>query len=88
MQIEIRGAERLSFRERQVVVLKEMNRSNEQIAKKLGLSASTVATLYSRARAKGYQVVILLGGDVLGLFDEDEDEDGDGDAGGAEEAKI
>ncbi len=88
MQIEIRGAERLSFRERQVVVLKEMNRSNEQIAKKLGLSASTVATLYSRARAKGYQVVILLGGDVLGLFDEDEDEGGDGDEGGAEEAQV
>lgn len=86
MQIEIRGAERLSFRERQVVVLKEMNHSNEQIARKLRLSASTVATLYNRARTKGYQVVILLGGDVLGLFDENEDEGGDGGAGGAEEA--
>lgn len=88
MQIEIRGAERLSFRERQVVVLKEMNHSNKQVAAKLGLSASTVATLYSRARAKGYQVVILLGGDVLGLFNDDDDEGGDGGAGDTEEAPV
>lgn len=85
MQIEIRGAERLSFRERQVVVLKEMNQTNKQIAKKLGLSASTVATLYSRARAKGYQVVILLGGDVLGLFNDDDEMGGDSDAGETDE---
>lgn len=88
MQIEIRGAERLSFRERQVVVLKEMNQSNRQIAKKLGLSASTVATLYSRARAKGYRVVILLSGDVLGLFDANDDEGGDGSGGDAEETEV
>ena len=76
MQIEIRGAERLSFRERQVVVLKEMGRSNEEIAKRLGLASGTVATLYNRAKAKGYQVVIILSGDPLGLFDTTGEDDG------------
>jgi len=73
VNIEIRGAERLSFRERQVVVLKEMGWSNEQVAKRLSLAPSTVATLYNRAKAKGYQVVIVLPGDSLGLFDSAED---------------
>ncbi|MBU4533615.1 MAG: sigma factor-like helix-turn-helix DNA-binding protein [Eubacteriales bacterium] len=81
MQIEIRGAERLSFRERQVVVLKEMNHSTDAIAKQLGLSASTVGTLYNRARTKGYQVVILIAGDPLGLFGGNDEGDGD-DIGG------
>lgn len=76
MQIEIRGAEKLSFRERQVVALKETGYSNEKVAKKLGLTASTVATLFNRARNKGYQVVIIIPGDSLGLFGPD-DEDGD-----------
>lgn len=70
MQIEIRGVEKLSFRERQVVVLKEMGLSNEEIAKRLGLSASSVATLYHRARTKGYQVVIVLPGEILNLSDQ------------------
>ena len=70
MHIEIRGIENLSFRERQVVTLKEMGHSNEEIAKKLNLSSSTVATLYSRARSKGYQVVIIIPGDSMGLFEE------------------
>ncbi|CFX10582.1 RNA polymerase sigma factor 70, region 4 type 2 [Syntrophomonas zehnderi OL-4] len=75
MQIEIRGAEKLSFRERQVVVLKEMGKSTEEITRTLKISASTVATLYNRARSKGYEVVIVLPGDVMGLYDgEDEDE--------------
>lgn len=77
MNIEIRGAEKLSFRERQVVVLKEMGKSNEAIAKRLALAPGTVATLYNRAKSKGYQVVIVLPGDSLGLFDSaegDEDE--------------
>lgn len=76
MNIEIRGAERLSFRERQVVVLKEMGMSNEAVAKRLALAPGTVATLYNRAKTKGYQVVIILPGDSLGLFDSaDREED-------------
>lgn len=73
MNIEIRGAERLSFRERQVVVLKETGHSNEEVARRLGIAAGTVATLFNRARAKGYQVVIVISGDPLGVY-------GDGDA--------
>ncbi len=75
MKIEIRGAEKLSFRERQVVVLKEMGKSTDEITRILKVSASTVATLYNRARSKGYEVVIVLPGDVMGIFaggDEDE----------------
>lgn len=79
MQIEIRGAERLSRRERQVVTLKEMGYSNGAIARRLQLGPATVATLFQRAKAKGYQVVIVLPGDALGLFDPGEDEDGEGD---------
>lgn len=75
MKIEIRGAEKLSFRERQVVVLKEMGKSTDEITSILKVSASTVATLYNRARNKGYEVVIVLPGDVMGIFEgEDEDE--------------
>ncbi|MGE5486002.1 MAG: RNA polymerase sigma factor [Ignavibacteriales bacterium] len=70
MQVEIRGAERLSFRERQVVTLKEMGYSSEEIAARLGISAGTVATLFNRARTKGYQVVIVISGDPLSLFGE------------------
>lgn len=69
MQIEIRGVERLSRRERQVVALKEMGYSNQQIAARLKIGLGSVATLYQRAKAKGYQVVIVLPGDPLGLFD-------------------
>jgi len=76
MKIEIRGAEKLSFRERQVVTLKEMGYSNENIAKKLGLTGSTVATLFNRARNKGYEVVIIIPGNALGLFGPDEEEAG------------
>ncbi|KUK65948.1 MAG: RNA polymerase, sigma-24 subunit, ECF subfamily [Desulfotomaculum sp. 46_80] len=74
LQIEIRGVEKLSFRERQVVVLKEMGHSSEQIAQKLRLSASTVATLFNRARNKGYEVVIVISGG-LGIFGVDEEEE-------------
>lgn len=72
MQVEIRGAERLSFRERQVVVLKETGNSNEDIANQLGISAATVSTLLSRARKKGYQVVIVLNSDPLDLYSGDD----------------
>jgi transposase len=69
MRLEIRGVERLSFRERQVVALKELGQSTEAIMARLKISASTVATLYNRARQKGYQVVLVVEGDPLGLFD-------------------
>ncbi|MDD2568938.1 MAG: sigma factor-like helix-turn-helix DNA-binding protein [Clostridia bacterium] len=72
MQMEIRGAERLSFREKQVVTLKEMGQATDAIAKKLNISASSVATMYNRAKAKGYQVVIVLSGDPLAIFSEEE----------------
>ncbi|MEW6173193.1 MAG: sigma-70 family RNA polymerase sigma factor [Bacillota bacterium] len=65
MKIEIRGAEKLSHRERQVVVLKEMGYAAEAIAHRLKLSPSSVATLFNRARQKGYEVVIILPGRVL-----------------------
>jgi DNA-directed RNA polymerase specialized sigma24 family protein len=78
MQIEIRGAERLSFRERQVVVLKEMGYSAESIAKKLGITQGTVATLYNRAKTKGYEVVIVISGDPLALFGAEESEEKEG----------
>ena len=74
MKIEIRGIENLSFRERQVVVLKEMGESAESIAKKLQISQSSVATLYNRAKTKGYEVVIVLPGTVLGFSGADENE--------------
>ncbi len=72
MKIEIRGAEKLSFREKQVVVLKEMGKSTPEIANTLRISASTVATLYNRARSKGYEVVIIIPGEILGLAGEEE----------------
>ena len=75
MQIEIRGAERLSFRERQVVVLKETGNSAQAIAEQLKLSQATVATLYNRAKAKGYQVVIIISGDPLNIYGGSEDQE-------------
>lgn len=75
MKIEIRGAEKLSFRERQVVVLKEMGKSSAEICKTLKITASTVATLYNRARNKGYELVIVLPGDTLGLYDGEDEND-------------
>ncbi len=77
MQIEIRGAERLSFRERQVVALKEMGHTADYIARRLGISQGTVATLYNRAKTKGYQVVIVISGDPLALFDTPDEEQED-----------
>jgi DNA-directed RNA polymerase specialized sigma24 family protein len=75
MQLEIRGAEKLSFREKQAVVLKETGYGNEEIARQMGVNATTVATLLSRARAKGYQVVIIIE-TSLGLFSGENEEEG------------
>ncbi len=77
MQIEIRGAEKLSFREKQVVVLKESGLNASAIAKKLAIAQSSVATLYQRARAKGYETVIVLPGSVLQIPNDEDEEDGD-----------
>ncbi len=74
MKIEIRGVEELSFRERQVVVLKEMGETADSIGKKLGITQSSVATLYNRAKAKGYEVVIVLPGSALGISGADDEE--------------
>jgi DNA-directed RNA polymerase specialized sigma24 family protein len=74
MKLEIRGVENLSFRERQVVVLKEMGESTENISKKLKLTPSTVATLYNRAKTKGYEVVIIIPGTALGIAGADDNE--------------
>src|SRR5690625_6040135 len=81
--MEIRGVERLSFRERQVVALKETGHTNHDIAQRLDVSLATVATLYRRAKTKGYEVVLVLSGDPLNLYpggaDVDDDPDGDND---------
>ena len=75
MKIEIRNAQYLSFREKQVVTMKETGASAAQIAVRLKIAESTVATLYNRARSKGYETVIVIPGDVLGVFEsEDENE--------------
>lgn len=75
MKIEIRGVEKLSFRERQVVALKETGINNEEVARRLGLSASTVATLFNRARVKGYEVVMVIPGSSLGIYGTDDNEE-------------
>jgi DNA-directed RNA polymerase specialized sigma24 family protein len=72
LHVEIRGAERLCYRERQVVVLKESGLAAAEIAGRLGVTEATVATLYRRARAKGYQMVIILDAGVLGLEDDEQ----------------
>lgn len=87
MRVEIRGAERLSFRERQVVALRESGYSNAQTAARLGISAGTVATLFNRAKRKGYQVVIVLEGDPLALFEPDAEEGAAGAPGGGPDSE-
>ncbi|EHQ87315.1 sigma factor-like helix-turn-helix DNA-binding protein [Desulfosporosinus youngiae] len=76
MHLEIRGLEKLSFRERQAVMLKESGKSLEDISKRLHLSQSSVATLLTRARSKGYEIVCIIPGGELGLEGEELDEDG------------
>ncbi|NLI90656.1 MAG: hypothetical protein GX434_00220 [Peptococcaceae bacterium] len=67
MHWEIRGLEKLSFRERQAVMLKEGGRSSEDISKILNLSVSSVSTLLARAKTKGYQIVGIIPDSELGL---------------------
>lgn len=67
MHWEIRGLEKLSFRERQAVMLKESGRSSEDIAKALNVSISSVSTLLARAKTKGYQIVGIISDIELGL---------------------
>ncbi len=75
MRLEIRGVEKLSWRERQVVALKESGHSTESIAQRLGIGEGTVATLYNRARKTGYEVVLVIEGDPLGLGSESDDDE-------------
>lgn len=67
MQVEIRGLERLSYRERQVVMLKETGHSLEQIAKQLDMAPSSAATLLARAKGKKYEIVCIIAEDELGI---------------------
>ena len=76
MKLEIRGAEKLSLREKQVVTFKELGLTSEVIASKLGIAEGTVATLYNRARNKGFESVIIIEGNLLGLEIDAEDING------------
>lgn len=67
MHWEIRGLEKLSFRERQAVMLKESGRTSEEIAKILKVGPSSVSTMLARAKSKGYQIVGILQDSELGL---------------------
>ncbi len=67
MHWEIRGLEKLSFRERQAVMLKESGRTSEEIADILKISLSSVSTMLARAKTKGYQIVGILQDSELGL---------------------
>lgn len=67
MHWEIRGLEKLSFRERQAVMLKESGRTSEEIADILKISLSSVSTMLARAKSKGYQIVGILQDSELGL---------------------
>lgn len=75
MHLEIRGLEKLSFRERQAVILKESGKSLEEVAKQLHVGQSSVATLLTRARSKGYEIVCIIPGGELGLGREELDEE-------------
>ena len=74
MELEIRGAERLSFREKQAVVLKETGHSNEEIARQLGVNSATVATLLQPGVGQGLPGSIIIPTN-LGLFGGGTDEE-------------
>ena len=67
MHWEIRGLEKLSFRERQAVMLKESGHSSEDVAKILNVSISSVSTMLARAKTKGYQIVGIITDSEFGL---------------------
>lgn len=67
MHWEIKGLEKLSFRERQVVMLKESGRSGEEIAGRLNISVNSVSTLLNRAKTKGYLIVGIIEENEMGL---------------------
>ncbi|NLM21851.1 MAG: hypothetical protein GX207_08925 [Peptococcaceae bacterium] len=67
MHWEIRGLEKLSYRERQAVMLKESGHSSEDIAKILNVAPSSVATLLARSKAKGYQIVGIIHDNEFGI---------------------
>lgn len=67
MHWEIRGLEKLSFRERQAVMLKESGHSSEEIAKILKVSVSSISTMLARAKAKRYQIVGIIPDSELGI---------------------
>jgi transposase len=71
MHLEVRSAEKLSHRERQVVALKEAGKNVATSTKSIGISPATVNTLYNRARNKGYQVVIIIPGEEWGISSHD-----------------
>ncbi|UWG99162.1 sigma-70 region 4 domain-containing protein [Dehalobacter sp. DCM] len=76
MHWEIRGLEKLSFRERQAVMLKESGRSSEDIAELLGISSSSVSTMLARAKSKGYQIIGIIQDHEFGLnFPLEDDKD-------------
>jgi hypothetical protein len=54
-----------------------MGKSSDNIGKILGLGVATINTLYSRAKTKGYQVVIIIPGEEWGmnLYDTDAEEE-------------
>jgi DNA-binding CsgD family transcriptional regulator len=67
VQLEIRGLERLSPRERQVVALKETGLGNDAVARRLHLKPGTVATLYNRANIVDLTLNTSIGLIVLGI---------------------
>lgn len=58
-----------------MVALKETGTSHAEIARRLSLSEASVATLLHRAKGKGYEVVMVLEGDPLGLYEQDDVEE-------------
>jgi len=75
MHWEIRGLEKLSFRERQTVMLKESGYSSEEISRKLSVSISSVSTMLARSKAKGYQIVAIIPDSELGLHNSSAEDD-------------